>query len=351
MSLNERYTGFAIALAWPQTYCKQPGSWYDPLTRRLGINKNHYYRAGHAALVLVDIRNATCHYFDFGRYHAPFMHGRVRSAETDEDLKMYTVPEISSDGRSIVNYHEILNELQRNPACHGEGTLYASYNAVNFEASMNKAMRMQKESPIRYGPFVRGGSNCSRFVNTVILSGKPDWYRRIRLKYFQPFTPTPLNNVNSLPNRRKVSVLRNAAPFTPVRPLYRTELESTLPPPVRHPAIPQHAQWLSGEGAGSWFALEIEGSFLKSTRYSPDGTIECRGIYEGPVNELMDSNTIIDLEYLSHCKEINLRINGSRKKFSRKYLQSIKNLTRVSGLSKTEAFNFQTKDYNKLSYS
>lgn len=322
MSQNYKHTGFSIALAWPQTYCKQPGSWYDPVTRLLGINRNHYYRAGHAALVLVDIQNTICHYFDFGRYHTPFKHGRVRSAETDHDLKMYTVPEISSDKKTIVNFHEILNELQNNPACHGEGTLYASYIGINFEASMNRALGLQNESPIPYGPFVRGGSNCSRFVNTAILSGKPDRYSRLRLMYFQPFTPTPLNNVNALSNLRKVPVSRNTAPFTPIRPLKRTELESTLPPPARHHAIPEHAQWLSGEGAGSWFSLEIEGVFLNLTRYSPQGMVECRGYFEGPIEELGKANVKPILGYLSHCRELTLRINGEKIKFKRKILNS-----------------------------
>ena len=104
MSSRRKDSGFAIAIAWPQTYCKQPGSWYDPLTALLGINRNNYYRAGHAALVLIDIQGKKCHYFDFGRYHSPFQHGRVRSAETDHDLKMFTRPVISFDQSIICNF-------------------------------------------------------------------------------------------------------------------------------------------------------------------------------------------------------------------------------------------------------
>ena len=72
MLLENRKTGFAIAIAWPETYCKQSGGWYEPITQFLGINRNNYYRAGHAALVLIDIANTKCHYFDFGRYHLAF---------------------------------------------------------------------------------------------------------------------------------------------------------------------------------------------------------------------------------------------------------------------------------------
>jgi hypothetical protein len=39
MNSGEKYTGFAIALAWPATWCKQSGAWYDPLTSFLGFSK------------------------------------------------------------------------------------------------------------------------------------------------------------------------------------------------------------------------------------------------------------------------------------------------------------------------
>jgi hypothetical protein len=317
MSREEKHTGFAIALAWPQTYCKEPGSWYDPVTRWLGINRNNYYKAGHAALVLVDRVNEKCHYFDFGRYHAPFKHGRVRSADTDHDLTMNTIPKISSDGKVILNFHNILKELQQNPACHGEGALYASYSPIDFDASLNKAIQMQKESPIPYGPFISGGSNCSRFVNTVILSGKPNWYRKMQLKYFIPLTPTPLNNINALEYQTVIPVLRYNSPFLPLRPLKKPELTSTLPQPVRHPNIPENAQWLSGEGAGSWFDCDFEEGFLRVTRYAPDGVIECKGVYRSAIGSKHENIVLPSVDYPSNCLEVTLNHDGKRLKFQR----------------------------------
>lgn len=332
MRMAERFTGFAIALAWPQTFCKQPGSWYDPVTRWLGINRNNYYRAGHAALVLVDGIHARCHYFDFGRYHAPFKHGRVRSAETDHDLEMKTIPKISENGKAILNFHEILKELQLNPACHGEGPLHASYGPIDFDAALNKALQMQSESPTPYGPFISGGSNCSRFVNTVILSGKPGLFSRIRLKYLIPLTPTPLNNVHALHHRTSVDVLRVQVPFLPVLPLSRPELTSTLPQPVRHPAIPGNAQWLSGEGAGSWFAFSFEEDILKVTRYSPDGTIECRGNYKGPSEGFLRVDKEVIVDYPSNCKEVVLKVDGLQILFCRIYDDDVIHLSSISEL-------------------
>ena len=35
-------SGIAIALAWPETYCKQAGGWYDGLLQTLGFNHPKY---------------------------------------------------------------------------------------------------------------------------------------------------------------------------------------------------------------------------------------------------------------------------------------------------------------------
>ncbi len=198
MSAAEKNTGFAIALAWPATYCKQPGAWYDPLMDWMGFSRNNYYKVGHAAVVLVDSENLSCHYFDFGRYHAPFNHGRVRSAETDHDLAIKTRPVLSEDGSTIENLSEILNELQTNRSCHGDGNLYASWCRIDFQSALNKANQMQDISPIPYGPFRRGSNNCSRFSSAVIRAGRPGWLYSFRMKYPVLLTPTPMNVVNSL---------------------------------------------------------------------------------------------------------------------------------------------------------
>lgn len=313
---SENY-GFAIALAWPQTFCKEPGAWYDPVTRWLGINKNNYYQAGHAALVLIDSKAEKCHYFDFGRYHAPFQHGRVRSADTDHDLAIVTRPVISENGNTIHNFDKILEELQQNAACHGEGPLFASYCAIDFQAALNKARQMISDSPLPYGPFIKGGSNCSRFVNTVILAGRPDWKFRFRLTYFLPLTPTPVSNVNSLDYKKVVPKLQKATPFYPLRPLSKSERFSTLLQPARHPDIPENAQWLGGEGAGSWFVINYERDFLVVTRYSPDGVIECSGKYEGPDHELINTEDSMYIDYLSNCKEVTINSKGNTLKFYR----------------------------------
>lgn len=314
---TKKFSGIAIALAWPQTYCKQSGAWYEPITLALGINKNNYYKAGHAALVLIDSENKTCSYFDFGRYHSPFQHGRVRGADTDHDLEMKTVPIISEDGTTLENYNEILYELQRNPACHGEGELHASYCPVSFERTLKKVRHMQEISPIPYGPFRYGGSNCSRFVNTAILSGRPALIYNLKLRYFLPLTPAPLTNVAVLSNRVKLPKIRQGEMFCPIRKLDKELLKTTRPAPERHHDIPEYAQWLSGEGAGSWFTFEKDGTVLKVNRYSPEGVIECRGIYENKTIEDFKLEGEFRITYPSNCKIVSLKLNDREIKFER----------------------------------
>lgn len=198
-----KHTGIAIAVAWPETLCKQAGAWYDGMMNALKVSKNNYYKVGHAAVVLISFSSQKSHYFDFGRYHAPYGYGRVRDEVTDHDLSLTIEPKICNE--QIENVDEILRELLHNPSCHGEGYLKASYSYINFEASYKKAKEMQKMGVLKYGPFIYKGTNCSRFVRKVILAGNPHFFHKINLKVPYSISPTPLTNVYALKNKMKLS--------------------------------------------------------------------------------------------------------------------------------------------------
>lgn len=307
MIFQKKYTGFAIAIAWPETFCKQPGAWYDNFINRIGISTNHYYKVGHAALVLVNRETQKCHYFDFGRYQSPFQYGRVRSELTDDGLRINTIAKISVDDRKIENLEEILTELQLNLECHGEGTIHASYGKINFRKAFSRVTMMQQKSPIPYGPFSYKGSNCSRFVNTAIRAGKSSWLATFKLNFLVPLTPTPLNNVNSFRNKTVLPKLLAIPTFSPSPISDKTKLKSTLSEPVRATGIPQTAQWLSGEGSGSWFSIEPfdKQSFL-ITRFGPAAEMECRGEFVVSGNVPFNINEPFSFGYLSHCWKINI---------------------------------------------
>ncbi|MDP2338437.1 MAG: hypothetical protein Q8N05_18700 [Bacteroidota bacterium] len=308
MTIQKKHTGFAIAIAWPETYCKQPGYWYDAISNFLGLSDNHYYKVGHAALVLVDPETRKCHYFDFGRYQSPFQHGRVRSEQTDDGLKMKTPALISEDGRKIENLEEILTELQLNPECHGEGKIHGSYGRINFHRAFSKAFYLQQKSPIPYGPFRYKGSNCSRFVNSALIAGKPSWLTAFKLNYLVPLTPTPINNVNSFENKVVLPKLLTNEPFCPSSVFDKSKLKGTLPEPERPKNILEFAQWLSGEGSGSWFSIspdENDKYFI--SRFGPNGELECRGEFVISNNQSFNINLPFRFEHLSHCRKVRIR--------------------------------------------
>ena len=84
----------------------------------------------------------------------------------------------------------------------------------------------------------------------------------------------------------------------------QTEL---LPPPSKHPFhLPLNAKWLSGEGAGSYYALEQtdKQSVFKVARYSPEGNIECEG--EFTANHPINLNEEFSMTYPSHCAKVTI---------------------------------------------
>lgn len=198
--LQYRKTGIALALAWPQTKCKQAGAWYDGVMNICGLSQKGYYKVGHAAVVLINKSDGQCHYFDFGRYHAPHGFGRVRNAVTDHDLKMQVTGRLDKSGQ-LVNQAEILQELIDNKSCHGDGYITSSATEIHFEKAWQKAIEMQSKSPWKYGPFVMPGTNCSRFVRTVLLAGKPAFWHSLLLRWPLTISPSPSWNVLALGSR------------------------------------------------------------------------------------------------------------------------------------------------------
>lgn len=199
---SRSFDGFAVALAWPETYCKQAGSWYDIPMYYLGINRNGYYKVGHAAVLLIDDETGSCGYFDFGRYHAPFQHGRVRSAKTDTDLKILTKALIDREKKEIINLKDILSELYENPSTHGTGTIYASYARIRLKDTLSYIRNLQEKEFIPYGPFIPYGTNCSRFVNRVIQAGKPGLFKGLILSLPLTISPSPMWNVTAIGGKK-----------------------------------------------------------------------------------------------------------------------------------------------------
>jgi len=186
--------GTIIALAWPDTLVIKEGKWYDIPLKILGFLKNGYYKAGHAAMLLINHETKVVEYFDFGRYHTPKKMGRVRDKYTDPDVEIITKASIEND--KIVNLEMLLKELSVKKSTHGEGRLIASEKLIkNFNKAFDKAKLIQEREAIPYGPFNINGTNCSRFVAKVSRSSDIGLLRKLLIKIPYTLSPTPFSNV------------------------------------------------------------------------------------------------------------------------------------------------------------
>jgi len=90
-------------------------------------------------------------------------------------------------------------------------------------------------------------------------------------------------------------------------------LKQTLQEPKRPNFLPKPAQWLAGEGAGSWFYIEAsrDKHFYEITRFSPKGKVECRGQFKVEnSNQNLSLNKPFQFVHLSHCAFVNIQQVG-----------------------------------------
>lgn len=300
--MDKKRNGFAIALAWPETFCKQPAAWYNPLMDFLKITTNNHYQVGHAAVVLVD-EKGECHYYDFGRYHAPFGFGRVRSAVTDSELELKTKATIKD--QKILNFFQITTELAEKKACHGDGKLWSSYTTINFQGAKEVAEKLQKQSAIPYGPFILRGTNCSRFVQNVLLKGKPKMTISLKLILQYTLTASPTLNVKALSSPH---ISKSSGKVD--RPKAGKILKDVLVSPENPPN--SAAKWFAGEGAGSWFTIEFTTTQkYKVNKYSPDLELESSSIMILDKEHIFLDEEDFELVFPCNSREINAIQNGN----------------------------------------
>ncbi|HMQ77368.1 MAG TPA: hypothetical protein PKE21_14555 [Flavobacteriales bacterium] len=91
-------------------------------------------------------------------------------------------------------------------------------------------------------------------------------------------------------------------------------MTNTLPPPARAQNIPADAQWLAGEGAGSWFIiapLPSNTDIVSVQRCGPKGHTECRGLFIcDEHSSAFEAGKPYAITYPSHCARVTLLQNG-----------------------------------------
>lgn len=96
-------------------------------------------------------------------------------------------------------------------------------------------------------------------------------------------------------------------------------LPKLLPPPASKPhTIPSTAEWLAGEGAGSWFFIEKteKENEYHIIRYAPDGKVECKGQFIS--EKILHPTFDFEITYPSHCLKVTAIQQGVRISFHRK---------------------------------
>ncbi|WP_053990215.1 DUF6695 family protein [Mangrovimonas sp. TPBH4] len=310
-------TGIILTLAYPETIVMVAEEWYSPLLRFVGVGKKNYVRAGHAALVLIEMSTGILEYHDFGRYITPEPHGRVRGKETDFELDFPLKAKIV-DG-SVENLQELLEFLATHPKLtHGEGTMYASIcNRVNYKKAREHITKMQNKHFMRYAAFLKNATNCARFVADALIESVVDASLKRKLEQSKMFTPSTIGNVviaNTGAKVYRVTVQGEVSVFASSvrrenRRLFLDKLNGHQPnfigtlKPKFNDQKSGHAQWLPGIAAGAWFEIhELESvQVFRFRRISPHGNIDVDGVYQ--IDQIgFDINEKYQFVQYSNCR-------------------------------------------------
>jgi len=90
------------------------------------------------------------------------------------------------------------------------------------------------------------------------------------------------------------------------------KLPKVLRAPDRPSNLHHNAKWLAGEGAGSWFLIEAceeNEQEYQVQRFSPEGKLECTGIFAADL--YVDLNIEYVISYPSQCQKVTI-IQGER---------------------------------------
>jgi len=326
-------TGIILTLAYPDTIVRISDEKLVPYLKYINIGCKNYIRAGHAALVLINVETGALDYYDFGRYTCPQGYGRVRGKITDNELDFPFEGKIK-DGR-LINLNEVLSFLATHPnLTHGEGKLVASVcNAVNHKNAQAFIKQLQQQNFVRYGAFLKKGSNCSRFVTDTLIKSITIKKKKNKLIKSKLFTPSTVGNVVIADTEQmvyQVSESGTISEFTSTpqaenRRCFLDKLTGYEPnlignlEPKPHDIVAGHAQWLEGIGAGAWFELYETENILEFCykRISPYGNIDVSALYRIHDSGFNYHESYKFIHY-SNCKFFHIEQNGSIYRFERK---------------------------------
>ncbi|CAM4212359.1 hypothetical protein EWU23_03980 [Cytophagaceae bacterium 50C-KIRBA] len=87
--------------------------------------------------------------------------------------------------------------------------------------------------------------------------------------------------------------------------------KNTLAKPNIPQNLPDSAQWLAGEGAGSWFVMNLkENKQYNISRFNPVGILECSGTFVEYQSADFNFRLPFIITYLSHCQQVTILQNN-----------------------------------------
>ncbi len=318
-------TGKIIVLAYPDTFVKMSSEWQCKVMPFLGLGTWKQIKAGHAAMVLIENKTGKANYYDFGRYVTLEGLGRVRSEETDHELVLPIKAKLIGNG-PLENLNDFLLWLDASPdKTHGEGRLVASvFEEVNFKKAQNYILNLQERGSIQYGAFVKGGSNCARFVTETILVSTENKKIIQGLNHNKLFTPSAIGNVEKAANSKIYEVFSGivkeysstAFKENLTNYFHRQKKEKQFKKMVSE--LPVEAQKLSGIGSSAWFSIELisdSKNLYQIKRYNDYHVIDYIGWFK--TDDHFDIQKEYKFTYDSNCEYCHLIQNNNRIRFLR----------------------------------
>lgn len=324
-------TGLMIVLAYPDTVVMVADEWYSPMLQFIGVGKKNYVKAGHAALVLINIETGFLEYHDFGRYITPEPNGRVRGLQTDHELDFPFKAELEGD--TIKNLDRILLYLANNPKkTHGDGKLIASVcTKINYQKAKDHIEKLMQKGSFRYAAFKKESSNCARFVTSTLIASVTDKKILKSLNNSLLFTPSTVGNVvrantedqvfevidDSIFEFNSTVFKENFRCFLDKIPDHEYQVIGTLKPKEVN-GLEEKAQWLSGIAAGAWFEISKTEIYIEEhyriRRISPHGNIDVDGLYKVDCISF-NLDEVFEFVHDSNCHYCHIVQNEKRYKF------------------------------------
>ncbi|GGX21818.1 DUF6695 family protein [Aquimarina muelleri] len=322
------YTGKIIILAFPDTFVQYSDEPSVKFLLALGLGKDNYIKAGHAAFVLIENKTGNAEYYDFGRYITPKGRGRVRSAVTDVELEIPFKAIITSDSK-LSNIEDFLLWLEANPKkTHGEGRLVASVcDYIDYEKAKKYILSIQDMGSIPYKAFGKIGSNCSRIVTDTILKSTDLIKIKKPLLRNKLFTPSPLGNVQKGALGNPIYQVRNGNLQVYSGSILMENLTNYFDkniPETKKDIIKKQqkkiekSSFLSGTGSSAYFKLEesLKKNVFKITRFTEYGEEDFKGLFAAKESEF-DPKQEYNFIYDSNCFYCHVEQNGSKIKLEK----------------------------------